>query len=58
MLQQKLKIALKTLSTLNWNTVAQGDMLFSKEDLQQTNIDGEEVIVFKPNISYTRGCPV
>ena len=48
-LQQKLKIALKTLSTLNWNTVAQGDMLFSKEDLQQTNIDGEEVIVFKPN---------
>jgi len=48
-LQQKLKVALKTLSTLNWNTVAQGDMLFSKEDLQQTNIDGDEVIIFKPN---------
>ena len=48
-LQQKLKLALKTLSTLNWNTVAQGDMLFSKEDLQKTNIDGDEVIIFKPN---------
>tara|TARA_R110001592_G_scaffold1805_5_gene10764 strand:+ start:1232 stop:2488 length:1257 start_codon:yes stop_codon:yes gene_type:complete len=48
-LQQKLKVALKTLSTLNWNTVAQGDMLFSKEDLQTTNIDGDEVIIFKPN---------
>ena len=32
-LQDKLKIALKHLSKLNWNTVAQGDMLFTKEDL-------------------------
>ena len=48
-LQDKLKLALKTLNGLNWNTVAQGDMLFSKSDLKTTNIDGEECIVFKPN---------
>lgn len=48
-LRDKLKLALRTLSKLNWNTVAQGDMLFSKEDLQTTNVDGEEVLLFKPN---------
>jgi hypothetical protein len=48
-LRDKLKLALRTLSKLNWNTVAQGDMLFSKEDLQKTNVDGEEVLLFKPN---------
>lgn len=48
-LQDKLKLALRTLSSLTWNTVAQGDMLFSKSDLKTTNIDGEECIVFKPN---------
>jgi hypothetical protein len=48
-LQQKLKVALKYLKGLNWNTVAQGDMLFTKEDIQETTIDGEQVLVFKPN---------
>ena len=53
-LQDKLIVALKTLSRLNWQTVAQGDMLFTKEDLNKTNIGGEEVIAFKPNtIVYT-----
>jgi hypothetical protein len=53
-LQNKLITALNSLKGLTWNTVAQGDMLFSKEDLQMTNIDGEEVIAFKPNtIVYT-----
>ena len=37
-LQDKLIVALKTLSRLNWQTVAQGDMLFTKEDLNKTNI--------------------
>ena len=48
-LQDKLKRALKHLSKLNWNTVAQGDMLFTKEDIMMTNMGGEEVIAFKPN---------
>lgn len=48
-LQDKLKTALRYLRALNWNTVAQGDMLFSKEDLQTAEIDGEEVLLFKPN---------
>jgi len=48
-LQVKLKTALRNLRKLKWNTVAQGDMLYSKSDLETTNIDGEEVLVFKPN---------
>jgi hypothetical protein len=53
-LQSKLKIALKHLSKLNWNTVAQGDMLYTKEDLMNIGIDGEKVIAFKPNtLVYT-----
>jgi hypothetical protein len=53
-LQQKLISALTHLSKLTWNTVAQGDMLFTKEDLMKTTIDGDEVIAFKPNtIVYT-----
>jgi len=48
-LQDKLKIALRYLRNLNWNTVVQGDMLFTKKDLQVTKIDGEEVLLFKPN---------
>ena len=53
-LQKKLITALDSLKGLTWNTVAQGDMLFSKEDLEMTNIGGEDVIAFKPNtIVYT-----
>ena len=48
-LQNKLKTALKYLKGLNWNTVAQGDMLYTKEDLINTEIGGEEVVAFKPN---------
>tara|TARA_B100001057_G_scaffold492523_1_gene585071 strand:- start:1288 stop:2544 length:1257 start_codon:yes stop_codon:yes gene_type:complete len=48
-LQDKLKTALKYLQGLNWNTVAQGDMLYTKEDLMKTNMGGEEVVAFKPN---------
>ena len=48
-LQDKLKLALKYLKGLNWNTVAQGDMLFSKSDLQTVTIDDDVCIVFKPN---------
>ena len=49
-LRDKLKLALKYLSRLNWDTVAQGDMLFAgKEDIKEEVIDGEQYIVFKPN---------
>ena len=49
-LQDKLKVALNSLRSLNWNTVAQGDMLWgNKSELQNVNIDGEDVIAFKPN---------
>jgi hypothetical protein len=48
-LRDKLKLALKSLKGLNWNTIAQGDMLYSKSDLKSTTIDGTECIVFKPN---------
>ena len=49
-LRNKLKLALKHLSRLNWDTVAQGDMLFAgSEDIKDEVIDGEAYIVFKPN---------
>jgi hypothetical protein len=49
-LRNKLKLALKHLSKLNWDTVAQGDMLFAgQEDIKEELIDGEQYIVFKPN---------
>ena len=49
-LRNKLKLALKHLSRLNWDTVAQGDMLFAgQEDIKEEVIDGEQYIVFKPN---------
>lgn len=53
-LRTKLKLALKSLSRLNWDTVAQGDMLFAgSEDIREVVIDGKEHIVFKPNtITY------
>ena len=53
-LRKKLKLALKYLSGLNWDTVAQGDMLFATtEDIKSVTLDNEEHIIFKPNtITY------
>ncbi len=49
-LRDKLKLALNYLSRLNWNTVAQGDMLFAGDsDIKDVTIDNEEYIAFKPN---------
>jgi len=49
-LADKLTIALNLLSKLNWNTVAQGDMLWAgKDEFKETEIDGESYITFKPN---------
>ena len=52
-LREKLKLALNFLKRLNWDTVAQGDMLFTGDDIRTATIDGEEHIVFKTNtITY------
>lgn len=49
-LADKLTMALKLLGKLNWNTVAQGDMLWAgKESFKEAEIDGESYITFKPN---------
>lgn len=52
-LRSKLRVALKQLRKLSWNTVAQGDLLFMKDMLKSVTIDGENYIAFKPNtITY------
>lgn len=53
-LREKLKLALEYLSRLNWDTVAQGDMLFAgSEGIKTVTLDNEEHIIFKPNtITY------
>jgi len=56
-LRDKLSLALKTLSKLNWDTVAQGDFLFDKSTIKNAKIDGENYIVFKPN-TITYAVPV
>lgn len=49
-LTDKLTMALKLLSRLNWNTVAQGDMLWGgKDSFTDADIDNESYVVFKPN---------
>ena len=52
-LAKKLKLALKYLPAVIKGGVYQGDFLFDREDLKQQNIDGEDLITFKPNtITY------
>lgn len=52
-LSEKLKQALKYLPAVIKEGVYQGDFLFSREDLTEQNIDGEDLILFKPNtITY------
>lgn len=48
-LRTKLKVALRTLGKLNWDTVAQGDMMFMKGDIKELSHDSEALIYFKPN---------
>lgn len=48
-LNRKLKFCLKYLKELNIDGVLQGDMLWTKGDLESKNINGKEYIVFKPN---------
>ena len=49
----KLKVALKYLPELNMDGIYQGDIMFTKEDLEQENIDGVTSLTFTPNtITY------
>jgi len=49
----KLRVALDNLSKLNIKGVLQGDLLFTKGDLQTVEHDGETLITFKANtITY------
>lgn len=45
----KLKEALKYLSLLDIKNVLQGDLMYTKNDLEIKTIDGEKVITFQPN---------
>lgn len=52
-LAKKLKLALKYLPSVIREGIYQGDFMFDKEDLKTQNIDGQDLIVFKPNtITY------
>ncbi len=52
-LSKKLKLALKYLPAVIKGGIYQGDFLFDQEDLKDQNVDGEDLITFKPNtITY------
>jgi hypothetical protein len=52
-LAKKLKLALKYLPAVIREGVYQGDFMFDQEDLKQQNVEGEDLILFKPNtITY------
>jgi hypothetical protein len=48
-LNAKLKVALRYLPKLGITGILQGDMMFTKGDLNTQTIDGEEYITFQPN---------
>jgi hypothetical protein len=48
-LNTKLKIALQYLPELGIKGVLQGDMMFTKEDLNIEEIEGEKYVTFQPN---------
>ena len=48
-LNDKLKVALAYLPKLGIKGVLQGDMMFTKNDLQRQQIQGENYITFQPN---------
>ena len=56
-LANKLSIALRELAKLNISGILQGDFLFSKSDLKNESIDGENMITFTPN-TITYAVPV
>lgn len=52
-LHTKFSILLPELKLLNIKGIIQGDLMFTREDLQMEDIDGERCVVFHPNtIAY------
>ena len=53
-LNNKLKAALRYLKGIGIKGILQGDVLFTKEDLTEIDVDGEKMLSFTPNtITYT-----
>ena len=48
-LNDKLKIALRYLPKLGIDGILQGDMMFTKADIQSQTIDDEDYVTFQPN---------
>jgi len=48
-LNAKLKVALRYLPKLGIDGILQGDMMFTKGDVQKKTIDGVKYIIFQPN---------
>lgn len=48
-LNSKLKVALRYLPKLGIKGILQGDLMFTKGDIQTKVIDGQEYIIFQPN---------
>ena len=49
-LNEKLKVALRYLPKLGIKGVLQGDMMFTKGDIDKQVIDGQSYITFQPNV--------
>ena len=45
-LRTKLKNLFEKSSKLNWDTVAQGDLMFLKQDIKEMEHDGEQYMLF------------
>ena len=56
-LNRKMQIAFSELRKLGITDVIQGDLMYTKDDLQTANIDGEECYLFGPN-TITYAVPV
>lgn len=48
-LNEKLKVCLKELPSLKIKGVIQGDLMFTKGDIQRETIEDEKLLIFKPN---------
>ena len=48
-LEKKFLASFKYLSKLSWNTIMQGDLMFTSSDKKVKKIDGESYITFQPN---------
>ena len=48
-LAEKVRIAFNELKDVGITGILQGDIMFTKSDLSETTIDGEQYIIFQPN---------